>query len=195
MSKKNPLIDAFLAKEDQWVDEMKKLRALALECDLTEELKWGKPCYMFEDRNVLITQPFKAHCALLFTKGALLKDAKGLLVKPGENTQAARQLRFTSTKEIADQKATIKAYILEAIELEKSGAEVTYLKSSELKYPVEFQRVLDKDAAVKAAFSALTPGRQRAYYLHFSAPKQSETRESRVNKCLPQILKGKGLND
>ncbi len=171
------------------------MRAIALDCHLTEELKWGKPCYTFRESNVVIMQGFKEYCALMFCKGALLKDAKGILIKPGENTQAARQARFTNVRQIVKLESTLKAYIHEAIEAEKAGLEVNYKTTSEFKMPDEFKNKLDETPTLKTAFEALTQGRQRAYLLYFSAAKQSKTRESRVQKCLPQILKGKGLND
>ena len=174
---------------------MNALRPIILDCGLTEELKWGKPCYTFQGGNVVILQGFKEHCALLFCKGALLADPKGILKKPGENTQAARRIEFTNVSEIVAMKPALKGYIREAIQAEKAGLEVTYKKTSEFKIPEEFQKKLDKIPALKTAFEALTPGRQRAYILYFSAPKQSKTRESRVEKCMQPILKGKGLND
>ncbi len=190
----NPKVDDYLKKTPEWREETKKLRAIALGCGLTEELKWGKPCYTFQDSNLLIIQGFKNYCALMFCKGALLKDPKGILVKIGEHTQAARQVRFTELHEIVRQEATLKAYIQEAIAAEKAGLKVEYKKSSE-PIPEELQAKLDEVPAVKAAFDALTPGRRRAYLLYFSGAKQSKTRTSRVEKCLPQILKGKGLDD
>ena len=174
---------------------MKKLRKIILGCPLTEELKWGKPSYSFEKNNIVLMHGFKEYCALLFFKGALLKDAHGILVQQTENTQSARQIRFTNLREIARLEPILKAYVLEAIEVEKAGLKVEYKKTSEFTMAEEFQNKLDKIPALKTAFGALTPGRQRAYLLYFSAPKQSKTRSSRVEKCLPQILKGKGLND
>jgi uncharacterized protein YdeI (YjbR/CyaY-like superfamily) len=173
---------------------MKKLRSIILGCQLTEELKWGKPCYTFQDSNIVLIVPFKEYCALLFGKGALLKDPKRLLIQPTENMQAARQIRFTNLRDIVEKASILKAYVKEAIEVEKSGLEVTYKKTSEFKVPEEFQTQLDASPALKTSFAALTPGRQRAYLLYFSAAKQSKTRTSRVEKCVPQILKGKGLN-
>jgi uncharacterized protein YdeI (YjbR/CyaY-like superfamily) len=194
-SEMNPQVDAFLRREKRWREESEKMRAIALACHLTEELKWGKPCYAFRGSNVVIIQGFKEYCALMFCKGALLKDAKGTLIQPGENTQAARQARFTNVQEIVKLESTLKAYIHEAIEAEKAGLEVNYKKTSEFTMPEEFKNKLKEMPALKTAFEALTPGRQRAYLLYFSAAKQSKTRESRIQKCSPQILRGKGLND
>ena len=190
----NPKVDAYLRDEPKWREETKQLRAIALGCGLTEELKWGKPCYMVGGSNVLIIQGFKDYCALLFTQGALLKDPRGILHRIGEHTQAARQLRFTTVQEIVAQKPTIKAYIAEAIAAEKAGLKVEYKKSPE-SMPEELKRKLAETPALKQAFASLTPGRQRAYILYFSAAKQSSTREARIEKCRPQILLGKGLND
>ena len=190
----NPEIDAFLSKAKKWREEMIELRAISLGCGLTEELKWGKPCYTFQDSNLLILQPFKDYCALMFCKGALLKDPKGLLVKPGENSQAARQIRFTTVREIAGMASTLKAYIREAMAAEKAGLKVEF-KTNPEPVPEELQNALDANRAFKAAFAALTPGRQRAYILHFSAAKQHETRAARVERCRPQILAGKGFNE
>jgi uncharacterized protein YdeI (YjbR/CyaY-like superfamily) len=191
----NPRVDAYLRKTTKWREEIEKLRAILLGHPLTEELKWGKPCYTFQKSNVNIIIPLKESCALMFCKGALLKDAKRILTKPGENTQAGRWIKFTSAREIAGVKTVLKAYILEAIEAEKAGLKVKYKKSSEFIIPPELQTKLDAIPALKTAFAALTPGRQRAYLLYFSAAKQSQTRESRIEKWKPQILKGKGLND
>lgn len=191
----NPKVDVYLRKAKRWREESEELRAILLGCGLTEELKWGKPCYMFQESNVVIIGGFKEYCALLFCKGALLKDAKGILIKPGENTQAARQIRFTSVGEIVKMAPILKGYIREAIEVEKAGLEVDYIKSTELVFPEEFQKKLEEAPALRRAFEALTPGRQRGYYLHFSAPKQSKTRESRVEKCVGRILEGKGFNE
>ncbi|KAF6563768.1 YdeI/OmpD-associated family protein [Paenibacillus sp. EKM202P] len=191
----NPKVDAYLDKVKKWKAEMEKLRAIMLDCQLTEELKWGKPCYMFQNSNIAIIQGFKEHCALMFFKGALLKDPNGILIKPGEDTQAGRQIRFTNVEEIIEMEAILKVYINEAIEVEKAGLKVDFKKNTELIFPEEFQAKLDEDPALKTAFAALTPGRQRAYVMHFSAPKQSKTRESRIEKCMQDILNGKGLND
>lgn len=194
-SKANPRVDFFFAKAEKWREELEKLRAILLDSPIVEELKWGHPCYTFEGGNVVIIQGFKEYCALLFPKGALLKDADRILIRQTENVQAARQIRFTDARQILKMKATLKAYIDEAIQVEKSGAKITYKKTADFKMPEEFKSKLDKTPALKTAFEALTPGRQRAYLLHFAAPKQSETRESRIKKCIPQILTGKGLND
>ena len=191
----NSKVDDFFKKAKQWRREFEELRRIVLGCPLTEELKWGKPCYSFQESNIVIIQGFKEFCALLFTKGALLKDRKKILKKPGENTQAARRIPFTDVREITEMEPVLKAYILESIEAEKAGLKVDYNKSSDLAYPEEVQKKLDGNPALKAAFHALTPGRQRAYWLYFSAPKQSKTRESRVEKCERRILDGKGLND
>src|SRR6202047_2946231 len=168
---------------------------IILDCQLTEELRWGKPCYTFQKKNLVLIIGFKEYCALLFCKGALLNDANGILIKPGENTQAGRQIRFTNVREIVEMEPILKAYIYEAIEVEKAGLKVNFKKTTEFIIPEEFQKKLDKIPAFKTAFKALTPGRQRAYILYFSAPKQSKTRESRVEKCMRQILNGRGLND
>jgi uncharacterized protein YdeI (YjbR/CyaY-like superfamily) len=191
----NPEVDRYVQETPEWRKETERLRAIALGCGLTEELKWGKPCYTYEGSNVVIIQGFKAYCALLFCKGALLKDPKGILVKPGENTQSARQARFTNVTEISAKEAVLKAYIKEAIAAERAGLEVTYKQTSEFDVPEELQKKFAALPALKTAFSALTPGRQRAYLLHFSAAKQSATRESRIEKNIPQILAGKGLNE
>jgi len=191
----NPKVDAYISKAQKWQKEMKKLRMILLDCGLTEELKWGKPCYMFQKTNIVIILPLKEYCALLFCKGALLNDANGILIKPGENTQAARQIRFTNVREIVEMETILKAYIHRAIELEKAGLQVNYKKTTEFVIPEEFQNQLDKIPALKTAFDGLTPGRQRGYILYFSQPKQSKTRESRVEKCMQQILNGKGLHD
>jgi uncharacterized protein YdeI (YjbR/CyaY-like superfamily) len=182
-------------KAKKWEEEFKKLRRITLDCELTEELKWGHPCYSFQQSNIVLIHGFKEYCALLFFKGALLKDAKGILIQQTENVQVARQIRFTNIREIVKMEPILKAYISEAIEVEKTGVEVNFKKTSEFKIPEEFQNKLDEIPALKTAFDALTPGRQRAYILYFSAAKQSKTRESRVEKCMQQILNGKGLND
>ena len=191
----NPKVDAFLSRAKEWRKEFAQLRRIILDCQLTEELKWGKPCYSFQKNNVVLIHGFKEYCALLFIKGALLKDANGILIKQTENVQAGRQIRFTNVREIVGMETVLKAYIHEAIEVEKAGLEVHYKKTSEFTIPVEFKTKLDAIPALKTAFGALTPGRQRGYILHFSAPKQSKTRESRVEKCMRQILQGKGLDD
>jgi uncharacterized protein YdeI (YjbR/CyaY-like superfamily) len=190
-----PEVDLFLAKTNKWQEEMEYLRRIILDCHLTEELKWGKPCYSFQQNNIVIIQGFKEYCALLFFKGALLQDESGILIKTGENTQAGRQVRFTDVRNIRKMEPLLKAYIYEAVEVEKAGLKVTLKKTSEFNMPEEFQQKLDEMPALKTAFEALTPGRQRAYLLHFSDPKQSKTREARVEKYIEQILNGKGLND
>jgi len=195
MNRMNPKVDAYLSKAKKWQTELAKLRMFILDCQLTEELRWGKPCYTFQKTNIVLIIGFKEYCALLFCKGVLLNDANGILIKPGENTQAARQIRFTNVREIVEMEPILKAYIYEAIEVEKAGLKVNFTKNTELIFPEEFQNKLDENPALKTAFDALTPGRQRAYNLYFSAPKQSRTRESRVEKCMQQILNGKGLND
>jgi uncharacterized protein YdeI (YjbR/CyaY-like superfamily) len=194
-NKTNPRIDFFFNKAGKWQAEYKKLRTIILDCGLAEELKWGKPCYTLEKDNIVLIHGFKEYCALLFFKGALLKDPKGILIQQTENVQSARQVRFTTLQEIVKSAATLKAYIKEAIEVEKAGLKVTLKKTSEFKMAEEFQNKLNKMPALKRAFYALTPGRQRGYLLHFSAPKQSQTREARIEKCTPQILNGKGLNE
>ena len=191
----NPKVGAYLSNAKKWRKEMEKLRSILLGCQLNEELKWNKPCYTFQESNLVIVLPLKERCALLFCKGALLKDAKGILIRPTENTQAARKIRFVNLREIVEMEAILKGYIQQAIEVEKAGLEVTYKKITEFSIPEELQKKLDEIPALKTAFAALTPGRQRGYLLYFSAPKQSKTRESRVEKCMQPILNGKGLND
>jgi uncharacterized protein YdeI (YjbR/CyaY-like superfamily) len=191
----NPKVDVFLSEAPKWQAEMGLLRKLMLACGLGEELKWGKPCYTFQGANVVVILPLKSYCALLFCKGALLKDRDGFLIKAGEHTQAARQMRFTSAKEIGAKKASLKDYLLQAVEVEKAGLEVTYKKPNDFKVPEELQKKFEAMPAFKAAFTALTPGRQRGYVIFFSAAKQSATRVARIEKCTPQILKGRGLND
>src|SRR5438309_5601963 len=191
----NPKVDFFFTKAKNRKEEYEQLRKIVLDCGLTEELKWGCPCYTFQKSNIVLIHGFKEYCALLFMKGALLHDAKKILIQQTEQVQAARQIRFTNVREIAAIEPILKAYIYEAIEVEKAGLKVDFKKSTELLFPEEFQNKLDKLPALKKAFDALTPGRQRAYNLYFSAPKQSKTRESRVEKCMQQILSGKGLND
>lgn len=195
MNNRNPKVDFFFSKTQRWQKEFRKLRTIVLGCGLTEELKWGKPCYTFEQSNVVLIHGFKEYCALLFMKGALLKDSTGILVQQTENVQAARQIRFTNGREIATMAPVVKAYIKEAIEVEKAGFEVRYKKTSEFKVPDELQNKFDAMPVLRTAFDALTPGRQKGYILYFSGAKQSKTRESRVEKCISQILKGKGLND
>jgi uncharacterized protein YdeI (YjbR/CyaY-like superfamily) len=191
----NSKVDVYFSKSKKWRKEMEKLRMILLGCHLTEELKWGKPCYSFQTSNVVIILPLKEHCALLFCKGALLKNAHGILIQPTENTQAARQMRFTSVREIGERETFLKAFIHQAIEVERAGLDVIYKKTADFKIPEELRKKLNAVPTVKTAFNALTPGRQRGYLLYFSAPKQSKTRESRVEKCLQRILHGKGLND
>jgi len=191
----DPKVDEFLHKEKRWQEELGLLRQIILDCQLTEGLKWGQPCYTSEGKNVVLIHGFKEYCAILFVKGALLKDAKGILIRQTENVQAGRQIRFASVQEIAGMRTTLKAYIREAIEVEKSGVKVERRKTAEYKVPEEFQAKLDEIPALKAAFGALTQGRQRAYLLYFSGAKQPKTRESRVQKCVEQILNGKGLDD
>jgi uncharacterized protein YdeI (YjbR/CyaY-like superfamily) len=195
MNKMNPKVDGFLRNAKKWRDEFQKLRKVCLDCGLTEELKWGKPCYTYQGSNIVLIHGFKEYCALLFFKGALLKDPKGILVQQTENVQAARQIRFTNVREIVEVESTLKAYIKEAIEADKAGLEVSYKKTSEFVIPEEFQNRLDESPALKTAFDALTPGRQRGYVLYFSAGKKSKTRAARIEKCVHQILEGKGLND
>ena len=195
MNAMNPKVDFYFSKETKWQKEIEKLRKIILDCGLTEELKWGCPCYTFNNSNIVLIHVFKEYCAVLFFKGALLNDASGILVQQTKNVQAARQVRFTNVKEIRDQEPILKAYIYEAIEVEKVGLKVNLKKTAEYAIPEEFQKKLNKMPALKKAFNALTPGRQRAYLLFFSSPKQSKTRESRVEKSMQQILEGKGLND
>src|SRR5436190_22539890 len=192
MNKMNPKVDKYLAKAKKWQREMEKLRRISLDCGLSEELNWGKPCYTFQNSNIVIIQGFKEFCALLFAKGALLKDTNGVLKKFG--WQAARRIPFTNVREIVEMEPILKAYIHEAITAEKAGLKVEFKKNPEA-IPEELQNKLDEIPALKTAFHALTPGRQRGYILYFSAAKQSKTRESRIEKCMQQILNGKGLND
>ncbi|HWZ04188.1 MAG TPA: YdeI/OmpD-associated family protein [Mucilaginibacter sp.] len=191
----NLKVNDFFSKAEKWQEELEKLRMICLDCGLTEELKWDQPCYTFQQRNIVIIGELKESCALSFFKGALLEDANGILLKPGEHTQSGRWIKFTSVREIAEMEPTLKAYIYEAIEVEKAGLNVILKTTADYIIPEEFQHKLDAIPALKTAFNALTPGRQRAYLLYFSAPKQSKTRESRVEKYIPQILSGKGLND
>lgn len=195
MNRMNPRVDFFFNQAKKWQQEFEKLRNVLLGCGLTEELKWGCPCYTFEKRNIVLIHGFKEYCALLFFKGALLKDPKRILIQQTKNVQAARQIRFTNAREIVKLKPVLKVYVKEAIEVEKAGVKVSFMKTKEFKVPEEFQNKLDKNPSLKKAFDALTPGRQRGYLLYFSAAKQSRTRAARVGKCMPQILKGKGLND
>jgi uncharacterized protein YdeI (YjbR/CyaY-like superfamily) len=191
----NPKVDFFFNKATNWREELETLREIILEVELTEELKWGVPCYTFQKNNILLIHGFKEYCAVLFMKGALLNDSEGILIQQTENVQAARQIRFTNLQQIIDSASTLKTYIYEAIEIEKAGLKVELKKPTEFKISEEFQHKIDENATLKSAFYALTPGRQRAYLLHFSAPKQAKTREARVEKYMPKILHGKGLDD
>jgi uncharacterized protein YdeI (YjbR/CyaY-like superfamily) len=191
----NPEVDFYFNKATKWQEEQRKLRAIVLDCLLTEELKWGCPCYTFQKNNVVIIHAFKEYCALLFVKGSLLKDSEKILIRQTENVQAGRQIRFTSLQQIETMDQLLKTYIFEAVEIEKAGLKVPFKKVEEYRVPEEFQYKLDENSALKAAFEALTPGRRRAYLLYFSAPKQAKTRVSRIEKYVPQILEGKGLND
>ncbi|MDC7720810.1 YdeI family protein [Priestia megaterium] len=194
-SKMNPKVDEFLTKAKKWKEEYETLRKIVLDCELTEDFKWMNPCYTFEKKNIVLMHGFKEYCALLFPKGSLLQDSHGILIQQTENVQGARQIRFTNVQEIVEKEAVLKAYIYEAIEVEKAGLKVKAKKPEELIIPDELQHKFDEIPALKDAFTTLTPGRQRAYILHFSAAKQSKTRESRIEKCVPNILNGKGLND
>jgi uncharacterized protein YdeI (YjbR/CyaY-like superfamily) len=191
----NPKVDIYLDNANQWQKEFAALRAIILDFPLTEELKWGVPCYAFQKQNIALIHGFKEYCAILFVKGALLKDPKGILIQQTENVQAGRQVRFTNVQEITNMEAVLKEYIHEAIDVEKAGLKVNLKKTTEFTTPDEFQHKLDENPDLKTAFHALTPGRQRAYLLYFAAPKQSKTRQSRVERCVQQILDGKGLND
>lgn len=191
----NPKVDEYLSKAQKWQAEFEKLRMILLDCQLTEDFKWGVPCYTFQNKNIVLIHGFKEYCALLFFKGALLHDAHGILIQQTENVQAGRQIRFTNLREIVEMEAILKAYINEAIEVEKAGLEVNFKKNIEFSIPGELQNKFNEIPALKTAFEVLTPGRQRAYILYFSEPKQSKTRESRVEKYMQQILNGKGLND
>jgi uncharacterized protein YdeI (YjbR/CyaY-like superfamily) len=196
MSAPNPELDPWFAKAKTWREEIVRLRAILLACDVTEQLKWGKPTYTDDaGANIVLIMPLKETCALLFTKGALLKDPKGILVQPGENSQSARQMRFTSVAEIGKLEKTIKSTVRQAVEVEKAGLKVEFRKSTDLVYPKEFQDKLDRNTALREAFHKLTPGRQRQYHLHFTGAKLAATRESRVEKAIPLILDGMGLND
>jgi uncharacterized protein YdeI (YjbR/CyaY-like superfamily) len=195
----NPTVDFYFAKAKKWQQELKALRPIILGCGLTEELKWGVPSYTLESDknsgNIVLIHVFKNYCAVLFFKGALLKDTKGILVQQTKNVQSARQIRFTNVEQIVKMKAVLKAYIVEAIAVEKAGLKVNMKPMAEFAMPEELQAKLDESPALKTAFEALTPGRQRGYLLHFAAAKQSKTREARIEKCMPQILNGKGLMD
>ena len=191
----NTKVDFYFDKSQKWQSELEQLRKIALDCQLTEELNWGTPCYTLQGKNIVLIHEFKEYCAFLFFKGALLNDSDCILIQQSKNVQAARQVRFTNFDEIVEKRAILKNYIYEAIEVEKAGLEVKFKKTEEFILADEFKTKLDELPELKKAFEALTPGRQRAYMLHFSFPKQSKTRESRVEKCIPQILDGKGLND
>ena len=191
----NPKVDWFFAKDTKWQKEYEKLRTIVLDCGLIEELKWGCPCYTFQNTNIVLIHGFKEYCALLFFKGALLNDPNGILIQQTKNVQSARQIRFTNVREIGKMEKILKAYVYEAIEVERAGLKVKLKKTSEFKTPEEFQKRLDKNPALKKAFVALTPGRQKAYIFYFSQAKQSKTREARIEKYIKQILKGKGLDD
>ena len=188
-------IVSYFSKPKKWQKEIQEMRAIALDCNLTETFKWGHPCYTLNNNNIVLIHEFKSYCAYLFFKGALIQDEKGLLIQQSENVQAARQIRFTHVDEIIKLKKILKAYIFEAIAIEKAGLKVALKETAAYTIPEEFQQVLDKQKKVHKAFYALTPGRQRAYLLHFAAPKQSKTRVARIEKCLPLILSGLGLND
>ncbi len=191
----NPKVDFYFNKAGKWQEEIEQLRSIVLDCGLAEELKWGCPCYTFRESNIVLIHVFKEYCALLFFKGALLSDTHNILIQQTENVQAARQIRFTNAGEIAGQRSILKAYIYEAIEVEKAGLKVNLKQTEDFAVAHEFQQKLNTIPALKTAFEALTPGRQKAYLLHFSQPKQASTREARVEKWIPQILNGKGLND
>lgn len=191
----NPKVDFYFNNGKKWQQELEQLRMIILNCGLTEELKWGVPCYTFQGDNIVLIHTFKEYCAILFFKGALLNDANGILVQQTENVQAARQIRFTNVGEIVETLPTLKAYVYEAVEVERAGLKVDFKKTAEFTVAEELQNKLDEMPALKTAFNALTPGRQKAYLLHFAAPKQSKTRQARVEKCMQQILEGQGLND
>lgn len=195
MTEKNPKVDWFFNKDTQWQQAYAKLRTVLLDCGLTEELKWGVPCYTLDGQNVVLIHGFKEYCALLFFKGVLMKDFNAILVQQTANVQAARQIRFTSAAQVEESQHVLKAYVEDAIAVEKSGQEVEFKKTEEFPMPLEFQIQLDEMPELKTAFEALTPGRQRGYLLHFSSAKQAKTREARVEKCIPKIMEGKGLDD
>jgi uncharacterized protein YdeI (YjbR/CyaY-like superfamily) len=194
-SEMNPAVDFYFYKAKKWQEELEQLRKIVLDCMLTEELKWGCPCYTFQKNNIVLLHVFKEYCALLFFKGALLADMNGILIQQTENVQAARQIRFTNIHEIVELEAVLKTYIYEATEVEKAGLKVELKKTTDYRIPEEFQAKLTENAALKIAFETLTPGRQRAYILYFSTPKQAKTRASRIEKSMQQILDGKGLNE
>ncbi len=191
----NPKVDFYFDKAKNWQEELEQLRSILLDCGLSEELKWGVPCYLFQHSNIVLIHAFKQYCAVLFFKGALLSDPHGILIQQTKNVQAARQVRFTNVLEIHTLKLIIKSYVFEAVEVEKAGLKVPLKKATEYEIPEEFQKQLKKSKALKTAFEALTPGRQRGYYLYFSQPKQSSTREARIEKSKERILRGEGLND
>ncbi len=191
----NPKVDRFLSNTRKWKQEMEQLRQILLDCNLTEELKWGKPCYTYRDKNIVLIHGFKDYCALLFIKGVLLKDTDDILIQQTENAQSARQIRFKNLDDITRQIKILKAYVFEAVEVEKAGLEVELKKTTEYEIPKELQDKLDKDKQFKTAFESLTPGRKRGYYLYFSDAKQAKTRISRIEKSFPHILKGKGYNE
>lgn len=191
----NPKVDGFLRQEKKWKEEFEKLREIVLDCELTEDFKWMHPCYTYENKNIVLIHGFKDFCALLFHKGALLQDTHGILVQQTKNVQAARQIRFTNVQEIVELEPILKTYIQQAIEAEKAGLQVNLKEHVEYSIPEELQTRFDEIPDLKTAFDALTPGRQRAYILYFSEPKQAKTRVARVEKCMPQILEGKGLRD
>jgi uncharacterized protein YdeI (YjbR/CyaY-like superfamily) len=195
MAEKNPKVDWFFNKDTRWQQAYGKLREILLDCDLTEELKWGVPCYTLEGQNIVLIHGFKEYCALLFFKGVLMKDFNAILVQQTANVQAARQIRFTSAAQVEEMRHVLKAYVEDAIAVEKSGQDVAFKKTDEFSMPLEFQIQLDEMPELKTAFEALTPGRQRGYLLYFSGAKQAKTRESRVEKCIPKIMEGKGLDD
>lgn len=195
MNNRNPKVDWFFKKDTKWQEEYERLRAIVLDCGLTEELKWGCPCYTLEGNNIVLIHGFKEYCALLFHKGVLLKDSKKILIQQTANVQAARQIRFKHVDQITDMESTLKSYIKQAIKLEKAGVKVQLKNTAEFTMPDEFKKKLDKNRTLKKAFEALTPGRQRGYLLYFSQAKQSKTRETRIEKYTPKILKGKGLED
>ena len=195
MQQTNPKVDAFLAKTNRWTPELSALRSILLTCDLTEEFKWYKPVYMFQDNNLIAIAGLKDHCWLMFFKGALLKDPEHLLVSPGENSQSQKVMKFTHVSEIEQREATIRSYVAETIEAEKQGLKIDFSKSTNLIYPEELERIFFEQPDLKAAFLALTPGRQRAYNMHFTQPKQSVTRTARIEKHAARILAGKGITD
>lgn len=195
MKDMNPKVNWYFEKEEKWHEEVKKLRTILLDCDLNEELKWGVPCYTYQKNNIVLIHTFKEYCAILFHKGVLLNDPEGILIQQTENVQSARQVRFTNLEQITALEPVLKAYVANAIEVEKSGLKVQFKKAEEFAIADEFQTKLEENPELSTAFYALTPGRQRAYLLFFAAPKQSKTREARIEKCIVQILEGKGLND